>query len=335
MPVAARIHKFGDPSTIKIDDVPKPTAGPGQVVVHVRLRPVNPSDYLSISGEYPGFTPKEFPAVPGLEGYGVIDTIGEGVTSVQPGQRVVPFFLNAKNGDGSWQEYVVLPEQAVMPIPDFVTDEAAAQLIVNPLAVLGMLKELNAPEGSYIAQNAAGSVLGRLLIQIASHRNLKTVNVVRRAVQVPELKALGADIVVSTEGKTIEQVSVEIKDALTDAEIHGAIDAVAGEGTELSTKIVKDGGKVLLYGVLEGLKASISASDLLFRNLTVKGFWLSTLLATLSQEELGGFIGEYIGLLAQGVVRPFSGEVFDLKDAFKAVQKSVEVGRGGKVFLRS
>ena len=82
-------------------------------------------------------------------------------------------------------------------------------------------------------------------------------------------------------------------------------------------------------------QASVSAADLLFRNVKVQGFWLSTLLATIAPSELSALIGEYIGLLAQGVVKPFSGEVFELKDAVKAVEKSVEVARGGKIFLKS
>ena len=100
-------------------------------------------------------------------------------------------FFDARNGNGSWQEFVTLPASNFIPVPDSVSDESAAQFLVNPVTVVGMLEELAAPRGEYILQSAAGSTLGRMMITVAKKRGLKTINLVRRAEQVAELKAMG------------------------------------------------------------------------------------------------------------------------------------------------
>jgi NADPH:quinone reductase-like Zn-dependent oxidoreductase len=194
---------------IKVVEVPIPVPGKGEVLVHLRARPVNPADIFSLMGVYPGFTPKELPATPGLEGAGVIVQLGPGVKDLwqqegidlKVGSRVVPLVFDyVQNGKGSWTEYIVVSAGSVVGVPDEVTDESAAQTIVNPITVLGMLdellSELTPEQGSkdvYILQAAAGSTLGKQLIQVAKHRQVKTINLVRRQEQIAELKALGAD----------------------------------------------------------------------------------------------------------------------------------------------
>ena len=135
---------------------------------------------------YPGFQPPALPAVPGLEGAGVVEDSNG--TELKAGTRGVCFF-DARNGNGSWQEYVALPASNFIPVPDSVTDESAAQFLVNPVTVVGMLEEIAAPPGEYVLQSAAGSTLGRQLITVAKKRGLKTINLVRRPEQAAELKA--------------------------------------------------------------------------------------------------------------------------------------------------
>ena len=195
MQKAVLIHSFAEGPVF--GEKPKPTPQPGQVLVKLTARPINPADMFSIAGVYPGFAPKSFPATPGLEGAGVVEDANHS-TIVKTGQRVV-VFVDAKNGDGSWQEFVAVSEHAVLPVPDSVSDASAAQFVVNPVTVIGMLEVLAAPAGSYVLQTAAGSTLGRQLIAVAKIRGLKTINIVRRAEQIPELLALGADHVLNSE----------------------------------------------------------------------------------------------------------------------------------------
>ncbi len=152
---AIHLSSFGAPGSAAFTVVTQsmPVPQPGEVVVKMRLAPVNPADifrcekagphilfplhhltfHVSIMGVYPGFAPSSLPATPGLEGMGEIAALGDGVAGLSLGQRVVPFLMAATGtqaGHGSWQSYVVLPADHVFPVPENVADESAAQLIV-------------------------------------------------------------------------------------------------------------------------------------------------------------------------------------------------------------
>ena len=149
------------------------------------------------------------PAVPGVEGAAVIVQLGPGVKDLwksegidlKVGSRVVPIiYQQFKVGRGSWTEYATVTATNLVSIPDAVSDDSAAQAIINPLTALLMVDELlsevkasDDKKGIYLLQTAAGSTLGKQFIQIAKSRGVKTINLVRRAAQAEELKALGAD----------------------------------------------------------------------------------------------------------------------------------------------
>ena len=278
---------------------------------------------------YPGFQPPSLPAVPGLEGAGVIaDANG---TALAEGTRGVVFF-NAKVGEGSWQEFVAVPAANFMPVPDSVSDDAAAQFLVNPVTAVGMLDELAVPAGEYLLQSAAGSTLGRQVIARAQKRGIKTINLVRRAEQAAELKAAGADEVVCTE---TEDVAARVKEITGGKGAYAAMDAVGGPGVERITNSLRDFGTVLIYGAMSGLQFTGSIVDCLFRGVVVKGFWLNLYLNRISAEEKAVVFRQVIDLMADGSLQPHCGQRFPLQDAVAAVQASQQVARGGKVLLVS
>jgi len=119
--IAAQVAEYGKP--LVIASLPKPTPTGSEVLVRLLVRPVNPADSLSIMGIYPGFRPASLPAVPGLEGMGVVEAVGDKVSVVKSGQRVVPI-----NALGTFQEYIIVNQDTLLVLPDDVTDEAAAQV---------------------------------------------------------------------------------------------------------------------------------------------------------------------------------------------------------------
>jgi trans-2-enoyl-CoA reductase len=298
---------------------PVPKAEPGRVVVRITLRPVNPTDLLSIHSNTL--------RIPGSEGFGIVHEVGEGVTTVAKGQRVVPFLVEERlKGEGSWQQYISLRQELVWPVPDSISDVAAAQFIVNPWTVYGMLTDLKVPKGEYVLQTAAGSVLGRQLIQLAKHWGIKTINIVRRAEQKEELKALGADEVISTDEE--EDVTTRVKEITGGKLAYAAVDAVAGTFTKQVAASVRDGGQVFIYGVLGGYDAIVGVGDL-FRGVHVAAWSLFNGLT----ERFGEYIDEVSKLMEAKIIVPIAGETYDLADFQLAIKKSTEVARGGKVIL--
>eukprot|EP00842_Homolaphlyctis_polyrhiza_P001466 jgi/Hompol1/231/HPOL_004137-RA len=317
---------FGVPN-IKVVERPRPVPGAGEVLVNIKLRPVHPVDIMAISGHYPGYAPKSFPAIPGYEGYGVIAETGAGVTAVKAGQRVIPL-PNFADGHGTWQEYLVLSQHSVIPVPDNVPDASAAQLIVNPLTVVGLIRVSAVPQGEFLLQDSAGSTVGRMVIQ--------TVNVVRRTAQIAELKALGADIVVSTEGlDTADKIAEAILAATGGKRPHSAITAVGGITTASLTAAVRDRGLVQVYGLMEGLYGQVHLASLLGRNVVFKGFNLNEYLAPFTDSQRKEAFSEVFDLMGKGILVPNSGEVVPLEKVLEAIGKNGQTARGGKILLSS
>jgi len=259
--------------------------------------------------------------------------VGEGVKTVKKGQRVVPFIsLDPRNVEGSWQQYVCVKEELVWAIPDSISDEAAAQFVINPWTLYGMLTDLKVPKGEYLLQTAAGSVLGRQVIQLAKHWGIKTINVVRRGEQKEELKALGADEVICTNEVEEEDVATRVKEITGGKLAYGAIDPVAGTLTKQVVASVRDGGQVFVFGMLGGSDITVGVGDL-FRGVRLTGWNLYH--AMTSAERRKVFTNGVSKLMEAKIIVPLMGETYDLADFQLAIKKSTEVAGGGKVLLSS
>ncbi len=314
---------FGNPvEVVQLADVPKPDPGPGEILVRLTHRAVNPADLLTIQGLY-AILPDEFPAVTGSEGVGTVEALGEGVTGYEIGQRVIPL-----GGAGKWQEYIVV--QQAVPVPDAITDQTAAQFIVNPVtAYVMLLEELGLKEGDWFLQTAAGSTLGRIAIQLAKLKGIKTVNVVRRREQVDELLALGADAAYSTQDDNIVE---QIRER-TGGGIHGGTDAVGGETGALALKTLRHGATLLSYGMLSGQPITVDNAHLLFNETALRGFWLAAWFQRKSQEQVSAVFTDLMTLMAQGHIEPPVEAEYDLADFAKAFTHMETSGRSGKILL--
>ena len=257
--------------------------------------------------------------------------VGEGVTKVKTGQRVVPVLpLETSMGNGSWQEYICVSEDRVWPVPDYLSDETAAQFVINPWTSYGMLKDLAVPAGEYVLQSAAGSALGKQVIKLAKHWGVKTINVVRRAEQKAELRALGADEVICS---SEEDIVARVKEITGGRGAYAALDAVSGAMTESFVASVRDGGSVYVYGVLGGDGFRFALAHL-FRGVHVQG-WILYNQILASREKSWKTATEVAELLRDGIFQAAEVEKFDLADFAVAIAKAEEVGKGKKMLLSS
>jgi NADPH:quinone reductase len=334
---AIRFDHYGEPADVlAMTEQPVPQPGAGQVRLKIRLSPINPSDLLYVRGHYSGVAP-HFPSGAGFEGVGVIDAVGPEVEGLSVGQRVF-----ARNSDGgNWSQYAVVPAEKAWPVPDEFADEQIASLMINPATAILMVRHvLGVPRGGWLLQSAAGGELGRMIIRLAQHDGIRTINVVRRRDAVQELKDLGADeVIVSSEGPIDEQV----RNIVGPQGVDFAIDPVAGQiGTEIFRSLSED-GRMLLYGSLTGKGISVGDDP----RLTLSGrrilevYWLGYWLPRLDKSgffatdrpALPQLIDECLELIRQGVLNTSPGKKFRLDDIHAAVAESESVGHSGKVFL--
>jgi NADPH:quinone reductase-like Zn-dependent oxidoreductase len=267
----------------------------------------------------------------------LIDKVGPNVERLSVGQRV---FAHNPSG-GNWSQYAVVPALVAWPVPDDLPDEQIASLMINPATAILMVRHvLNVPSGQWLLQSAAGSELGRMIIRLAQHDGIRTINVVRRRQAVQELKELGADeVIVSTDGPIHEQV----RDIVGQRGVDFAIDPVAGPTGREIFRSLSDDGRMLLYGSLSGEGVSVGDDPrvTLSGRRTLEVFWLGYWLPRLSK---AGFypsgrpailqlIDEIAELIRKGVLRTSHGKKFDLEDIRAAVAEAESVGRNGKVLV--
>lgn len=214
------IHKsFGNPSAVlEIADGPIPEPGAGQVRIRMTLAAIHNHDLLTVSGDY-GYRP-ELPAVAGSEATGTIDALGENVNGFKLDQRIAVSGVR-----GAWAEYFLAPAASLVPLPDVIADETAAQLISMPLSALVLLEFLGVREGQWLIQNAATGAVAKVLAMIASQRGINVVNIVRRHEAVAELEALGIANAVSSSDAGWKDA---VRSMTGGAPIVAAVDGVGG-----------------------------------------------------------------------------------------------------------
>ncbi|KAK9916376.1 hypothetical protein WJX75_001994 [Coccomyxa subellipsoidea] len=315
---------------LQIAKVPVPAPQDGEVLARLIYRPVNPSDVHQIT-DTPGRAPQNLPFVPGLEGVGEVVENGPGTSGdYKKGERVVAVpWPSWATGQGTWQQYVAVPEKDLIKVPDAIDSKAASQFLVNPVTAYGLVEDIAVPEGKWLLQTAAGSVLGRIVIALAKRKGVKTINVVRRSAQKQELQDLGADEVIATD---TEDLVSRVKE-ITDGEMaYGALDAIGGSAIESVLDSIRAGGRVLLYGALGGPEVRYGVIKVIYAAKKVEGWLLFHWL------HRGGSDGKkdlqkVWDLFLDGTIQPYTGEVFPLEKTVDAVKASLNVGRGGKVLI--
>jgi NADPH:quinone reductase len=158
---AIRIHAFGDPDVMKLEDVPEPRAGPGQVLVANRAIGVNPVDTYIRAGKY---GPREFPYTPGFDSAGVVEAVGEGVKKRKAGDRVYV----SRSVTGTYAEKCVVDQAHAYPLPDNVTfEEGAAIGVPYGTAFRALHYRGQAQPGETVLIHGATGSVGTALVQMA------------------------------------------------------------------------------------------------------------------------------------------------------------------------
>lgn len=317
--------QFGDPSEVlSLQEVPDPQPGPGQVLVRVLLSPIHNHDLWTVRGSY-GFKP-DMPARAGTEAVGVVEALGEGVEGLSVGQRV------ATGGSfGAWAELIVAPAAGLVPVPEGVSDEAAAQLVSMPFSAIALLDFLEVSEGDWIVQNAANGAVGRLLSQLGEARGVHVLGLVRRTEGVDELREQGIEQVVATDDDGWRD---RVREIVGDAPIVAGVDSVGGTAAGDVVSLLADDGVLVVFGAMASPTLEIGSGDVIFKQTVIKGFWGSKVFAAMSGEKRAGLMGELVTGIASGALTLPVEKVYALDEIAEAARANFEPGRRGKILLR-
>lgn len=317
---AVRFHAIGAPDVLRVDEIPVPMPGEGQVLIRLEAAGVNFADIGRRTGLYGGGA--GLPGTLGLEGAGVVEAAGAGVTAFKPGEQVLALSMPG----GSYAQYGLAPADAVFPVPLSLSMEEAASIGVTFLTAWhGLVTAAKARSGETVLVQAAGSGCGVAAIQLGKALGLRVITTASSDEKLAKAQALGAD-------ETINYVAsdfvAEVKRLTADKGVDIVFDGVGGDVFERSIACLGMGGRLITYGMSSGhAHPAINPQDLWFNNIAIIG---------ISVGSLGrGTFREVLNLMAQGKVKPVVDRVFPLADAAEA-HRCIESRKVfGKVVLKT
>lgn len=313
---AIRIHENGDAGVLRLDEVDKPQPGADEVLIKVATAGINYADTMLRSGTYLMKPPLPFTL--GFEAAGTIEAVGTAVKGIKVGQGVM-----ATLQSGGYAEYAVAKATQVVGIPDGLEPGKATALLVQGLTALGLLKDVRA--GQTILVHAAAGGVGSLLVQFAKFKGARVIGTASTTEKLDTVKSLGADATINyTQADWTEQVL-----AATDGKgVDLLIEMVGGEIGSQNVKCLGQGATMIVYGAASGDDFSVSAMDLIGKNLTIRGYSIYSE----TPDALAGFTEELMRHIHEGRLQIMVTE-FPLAEAAQA-HRAIE-GRQtmGKVVL--
>lgn len=340
---AALFTKTGNPlEVIQVVSATLPDPGEGEVIIKGLAASLNPSDVVTVEGVYatvPERTTtytKEPAAVIGNEGLFEVVAVGAGVSNVKVGDWVLP---NVK-AFGTWRTHALTRAANVVPVPRTEDPAIAATIFINPTTAYQMLKDfVDLQPGDWVIQNAANSAVGRAAIQLARIWGYKTLNVVRKRPDTDDLKkeltALGATAVI-TEDELADPAfaTSKLPAILNGGALRLGLDCVGGaSGTQLANAL-SVGGTLVVYGSLTRQPLNLGAPVFIYKDITVRGYWLTTRVAK-NPKLKDEAVSSIVKFLTEGkfVPNPMQKHVFKVngtpEEQLKAVQAAFEVQQKG------
>jgi NADPH:quinone reductase len=241
---AVGFTEFGDPSVLGIVTVPRPSPGPGQVLVRVAAATVNPTDLGFRQGGRPLPDGVKPPYIPGMDLAGVIEETGPDVSAWHAGDRVMAAVAPMVPGGGAQAEYRVVAEDQLAKVPDGWSLTEAATLPMNGMTAATALDMLALPAGATLAVTGSAGIVGQYAIQLGRHEGLTVIGDAK-----PEDEALcrsfGAHHVVSrgaAMAAAVRELYPDGVDAVIDAALLGPSVLPA----------VRDGGQLLAVRPYQG-----------------------------------------------------------------------------------
>jgi putative PIG3 family NAD(P)H quinone oxidoreductase len=321
---AVVITEFGGPDVLRLQDVPDPVVGPGEVVIDVAATAVNRADLLQRAGHYP--PPAGAPEWPGLECSGTISAVGAGVLHWNLGDEVCALLSG-----GGYAERVAVPTGQLLPVPaglDVVSAAALPEVTCTVWSNVFMAAGLR--PGELLLVHGGSSGIGTMAIQLAKQVGARVAVTAGSAAKLEACRELGADIAVNYR----EEDFVAALSAATDG--HGAdvvLDLIGAKYLHRNLRTLAHNGRLVVIGMQSGTRAELDLGLLMSRRAAV----IATSLRARPPQEKAAIVasvGEHVWpLLASGEVRPVIHSRLPLAEAAEAHRLMSESSHIGKILL--
>lgn len=323
---ALTIKEPGGPEVLRFRERPEPECSPDEVRVRIRATALNRADLLQRRGLYPA--PPDVPAdVPGLEFAGEVETVGDRVGTLRPGDRVMGIV-----GGGSFAERIAIHERLCLPVPPSLGFEEAAAIPEAFFTAFDALFEQGRPlAGETLLIHAAASGVGTAAVQLARATGAFVLASSRSADKRNRLETLGAD-------QTLDAAAPDARDRLRlatgGAGVDVVLDLVGAAVAELNLDVLARHGRWVVIGLLGGARAQIDLARLMQRHIVLRG---SVLRSRPLEEKIAlttSFAERILPLFAAGRLRPVVGETIDWSETAQAHARMERNETFGKVVVR-
>ncbi|GAA6184657.1 MULTISPECIES: NADPH:quinone oxidoreductase family protein [Alteromonadaceae] len=316
--------EFASVEKLSYQDVPDPKAGKGQVIVDIKASGVNFPDGLLVQGLYQ--SKPDFPFIPGGEVAGVISEIGEGVSHLKVGSRVIALCTL-----GGYAEKVAVPATHVLPLPDEIPDEEGAALVTAHATAHHALKQrANIQPGETLVVTGAAGGTGLAAVQIGKAMGAKVIAVCSTQEKLDIAKQNGADILINY---TEKDLKTALKEATGGKGADVVYECVGGDTFHACSRSMGWNGRLLVVGFAGGTIPEFPVNLALVKGYSVVGvFW-----GSFTQHQPKDFqdnMKELLSWYLQGKVKVIVDETLPLERAHEALNKVLGREVKGKMALR-
>ncbi len=316
---AIRVHQFGDPEVMRLEDVPDLRPGRGEVLVSVKAAGVNPVDTYIRAGQYA--RRPELPFTPGMDSAGIVVSVGDGVSEMASGDRV----YTAGALTGTYAEQVLCKESQVHPLPEHVTFRQGAALgVPYGVAYRALFLRAFAKAGETVLVHGATGGVGIAAVQLARAAGLRVIGTGSTSEGLELILEQGAHHAVSHKSPDhFDEVVALNRDRGVDL----ILEVLANANLGKDLKILDQGGRVVVIGSRGTVE--IDPRDAMARDATIMGI----MLFNASEPELAQIHAGLVAGLENRTIRPVIGTELPLNEAPQAHMAVISAGSYGKIVL--
>jgi NADPH2:quinone reductase len=324
---AAQVTAFGGPEAVAVTEVPRPTPGPGEVLVRVQAVSVNYVDLVVIAGRYQFVPP--LPFTPGKGPAGIIEAVGDGVTDWAPGDRVL-----AMAEIGSYAEYTIAPANQCYRLPEAMPfAEAASMALAYDTAWFALRERARFRAGETVLVLGATGAVGLAAVALAKALGGRVLAGVSSAAKAPLALDAGADAIIDLSQPDIrESLRAQVKDATGGGAVDIVIDPLGDIYFEAALRALAWKGRLVVVGFAAGNIPTLKANYLLVKNIEVSGLQISDYRKRVPQDVAACF-AEIFLLYERGLVKPAPATVMKLDDVAQALAMLRDRAVNGRIVL--
>lgn len=324
---ALRVNTFGPFADARVETVPDPVPGPGEVLIAVEAAETNFPDILVMEGRYQ--VKPQLPFSPGKTGAGHVEAVGPGVAGFKVGDRVM-----AHVEHGAFAQKMVAPATSTFAVPAGLSSTDAAALGLTYLtAWLGLRDRVNFQPGETVLVLGAAGGIGIASIQLAKAMGARTViGATRGTAKMATVREAGADHVIDAAHPDIRERMREEVRAITGGGVDVVMDPVGGALTDAALRALAWRGRLCILGFAAGTIPTIKANYLLVKNIAVSGLQSSDY-RDRTPEAVAQAQDEIFSFWTRGMLRPIVSDVLPLEDFAAALSRLEDGTVEGKIIL--